>query len=173
MKHNLIVIDLETSGNSAKQHQILSIGAVDYTSGETFYDECKLSEFDLYMPEALGINGFTLEQIYDTSKPTALQLYSKFLQWAIPRGNILAGHNVGSFDVQFLKKNHVDYGGEWPFKYNYLDLHSVYFAKYGESLSLHRICESLGVEPEPVVHNALTGAQKICECLKVLLKSQI
>ena len=119
------------------------------------------------------VNGFTLEQIYDTSKPTALQLYSKFLQWAIPRGNILAGHNVGSFDVQFLKKNHVDYGGEWPFKYNYLDLHSVYFAKYGESLSLHRICESLGVEPEPVVHNALTGAQKICECLKVLLKSQI
>jgi DNA polymerase III epsilon subunit-like protein len=170
---NIIVIDIETSGDNAKQHQILSIGAVDYTTNKTFYGECKLSEFDLYMPEALKINGFTVEQIYDASKPTALKLYSQFLEWAIPRGNILAGQNVGSFDVQFLKKNHADYGGMWPFKHNYLDLHSVYFAKYGESLSLRKICQALGIEPEPDVHNALTGAQKTCECLKVLLKSQI
>jgi DNA polymerase III epsilon subunit-like protein len=173
MKHNLIVIDLETSGDNPVEHQILSIGAVDFTTRETFYGECKLNAWDKYMPEALAINGFTVEQIYDPTKPTPLKLYSDFLNWAVPRNGLLAGQNVGSFDVQFLMKNNRDYGQPWPFRYNYVDLHSVFYAKYGQSLSLKKICQFFGVKPKPTIHNALTGAQKVAECLDILLKSQI
>lgn len=102
MKHNLIVIDLETSGDNPVEHQILSIGAVDFTTRETFYGECKLNAWDKYMPEALAINGFTVEQIYDPTKPTPLKLYSDFLNWAVPRNGLLAGKTSGRLTYNFL-----------------------------------------------------------------------
>lgn len=167
----MIVIDLETSGIDPTQHGILSLGAVDYDTGETFYGECRLGSHQTFTEEALRINGFTVEQIADRTKQSSVQLYQKFLKWCEGRKKLLGGHNVGSFDLQFLLKVHSKQRKikSFPFHYRTIDLHSIAYCKYKESLSLSKICQYLGIEPEPKIHNALTGASKTCECLTLLM----
>ena len=127
----MIVIDIETSGVDPTQHGILSIGSVDFETGDEFYGECRL-DFGLgWTNEALVINGFTVEQILDSSKQHSSNLLVDFMEWAKPRSSMLAGQNVGSFDLQFLlacHKNH-DVVNKWNFRYHTIDLHSVAYKK--------------------------------------------
>lgn len=168
---NFIVVDVETTGLHWGKDQIVSIGAVDFQTGEEFYGECRIYAWNRITETALKINGFTEEQCRDARKQTPLQLYYKFRSWCLDRNvKLLAGHNLGSFDVQFLKmleyKSKFD---KWPFKYTYIDLYSVAFGKWKESLSHKKICEKLGIEPEPTPHNALEGAKSEYRCLSYLL----
>lgn len=167
----MIVIDIETSGVDPAQHGILSIGAVDFETGDEFYGECRL-DFGLgWTDEALKINGFTVEQILDSSKQHSSELLFQFREWSKPRSSMLAGQNIGSFDLQFLLACHKNHNSPdtWIFRYHTVDLHSVAFAKFKKSYSLPKICKLLNVEPEPEIHNALTGARTVAECLKRLL----
>lgn len=168
---DFIVVDVETSGLIPGKHQIVSIGAVCSKTNETFYGECRIYEYDEYSQSALDINGFTIEQINDTSKMTPYQLYQKFIKWCNGRSNLLAGHNIGSFDIQFLKTlcNRTK-SKKWPFKYQYLDTHSLAFGYFGESVGLETICDKLVIEREPKPHNALNGAKVELECILELFK---
>ncbi|MGI9159592.1 MAG: 3'-5' exonuclease [Saprospiraceae bacterium] len=156
----MIVFDIETTGLMPGKHQVVSLGAIHYESGQTFYQECRIYKKNLISASALSLNGFTVEQVTDNKKITALVLYDNFVEWAISRSDILAGHNIGSFDVQFLKILHNKYRSKnkWPFSHRYIDLHSVAYAHFRESLSHDEICLKLGIEPEPKPHNALLGA---------------
>lgn len=168
---NFIVVDVETTGLHFGLDQIVSIGAVCSLTGEEFYGECRIYKWNRITQTALDINGFTEEQCRDPKKQTPLQLYYKFRKWCEGRSKVLAGHNLGSFDVQFLKL--LEYKtkfNKWPFKYNYIDLYSVAFGKWKESLSHAKICDKLGLEKEPSPHNALEGARSEMRCLKELLK---
>lgn len=167
---NFIVIDVETTGLNWKKDQIVSIGAVCSETGDEFYEECRIYKWNRITETALKINGFTEEQCRDHKKQTPLQCYYKFRKWSEGRSKILAGHNLGSFDVQFLKLlEYKSKFNKWPFKYTYLDLHSIAFVHFKESLSHKKICERLGLEPEPTPHNALEGAKSEMRCLKLLL----
>lgn len=166
----MIVIDLETTGLNPKKHQMVSLGAVDYKTGQTFYDDCRIYSSDEIDPEALKVNGFTEDWVRDKHLMTPKQLFDRFLLWSGSRSNMLAGCVV-DFDISFLKKVHNKAYPNWDFPFNYrsIDLHSVAYQVLGRSLSLHEICDILGIEPEPEIHNALTGATKAYECLKILL----
>lgn len=120
---------------------------------------------------ALKWNGFKVEKLYSLDKQSQVQLYQKFVKWALANGTMLAGMHVGSFDVQFLKKVHSKQKKikDFPFQFKYVDLHSVALAILGKSMGLDGICKELGIEPEPHPHNALLGAQKEYECFKILL----
>lgn len=167
----MIIVDIETTGVDPQTHGIVSIGAVDYDTGETFYGECRIYKTDEWTEEALKINGFTFEQITDPTKQTAYELYQKFVKWSEPRSSMLAGHNIGGFDLIFLKEIHKRNrkSDKFPFRYQTVDLHSVYYSRFKKSLSMSKICQNLGIEPEPPIHNALTGALKEYECFKILL----
>lgn len=167
----MIILDLETSGLDPQIHGMLSLGAVDFETGDEFYGECRLGANQRYSLEALKINGFDGENIYDSTKQTQVELYQKFVKWASGRSTLVGGHNVGSFDVQFLKKVHSKQKKitKFPFQFRYVDLHSVAYQRFGESLSMSQICGNLGINPEPTPHNALTGAKKEYECFKILL----
>lgn len=168
--HNFIVVDVETSGLIPEKHQILSIGAVDYRTGENFYGECRIYQYDEIDPKSLEMNGFTEEDCRDASKDTPLELYYKFREWATGRGEMLAGQCVGNFDIQFLKVlENKSKHKSWSYKYS-LDLHSMAYARFKESLSLREICERLEVVPEPTPHNSLIGAMVATSCFDVLLK---
>ena len=145
----MIILDLETSGLDPQIHGMLSLGAVDFETGDEFYGE----------------------NIYDSTKQTQVELYQKFVKWASGRSTLVGGHNVGSFDVQFLKKVHSKQKKitKFPFQFRYVDLHSAAYQRFGESLSMSQICGNLGINPEPSPHNALTGAKKEYECFKLLL----
>lgn len=167
----MIVIDIETTGLDDRKHQMLSIGATDYSNGDTFYEECRIYEEDQIDPMSLKINGFTEVEARDPSKKTPKQLYDSFIEWTTGRSNMLAGCGV-LFDISFLKKVHngaYPQGVEFPFHYRSIDLHSVAYSRFKKSMSLREICNQLNIEPEPDVHNALTGSKKCFECLKKLL----
>lgn len=163
---DFIVIDIETSGVIPGKHQILSIGAICSKTGERFYEECRIYKWNKIEQSALKVNGFTELECRDETKPTPKQIYNKFKKWCLGRSNILAGHNIGSFDVQFLKMMEK---GEWMFKYHYIDLHSMAFCRFGESLSHKNIAIKLGLDPEPTPHNALGGAISEYNCIIKLL----
>lgn len=169
----MIVLDIETTGLDPRKACMLSLGAVDYDSGQEFYGECRVYPWSDVSPVSLEINGFTLDQIHDCSKPKAVDLYIDFYKWSeqFP-DKLLAGHNIGHFDVLFLEHYHQLQGvvGKWPFGYRTLDLHSVAFAKLGKSLSHEGICEAMGLPKEPRPHNALTGARSERDAIKLLLK---
>ena len=67
----MIVLDIEASGTNYEQHSIVSIGALVLEDPTyQFYDECRMWDGAKIMEGALEVNGFTEEEIRDTSKKT-------------------------------------------------------------------------------------------------------
>lgn len=171
----MIVLDIETSGLSPTKHSLLSIGAVDYVSGEGFYGECRAYPGRELDPAALAVNGFTVAQCLDATKELPHSLYMRFLSWAMEgsRELLLAGQQVGSLDIPFLKAIAADRDQgitpPWPFGYRSVDLHSVAYVELRRSLSLDGILEAVGLQAEPKPHNALVGAKLEREALLRLL----
>lgn len=165
----MIFIDLETTGTDPRRNCMLSLGAIDHDTGEEFYGECSVYPDSYLDPAALAINGFTLEEIQNPEKQLPEGLYLQFRDWAIHQGQrelILAGHNVGHFDILFLEVLHgqlpLSFGGalgKFPFSYRTVDLHTLAFAILGKSLSHENICRELGLPVEPKPHHALEGAR--------------
>jgi DNA polymerase-3 subunit epsilon len=168
----MIIVDIETTGVDPIKNSIISIGAVDYNNGEEFYIECHVPYDATIEKQALAINGWTIEQCWDTTKPTAIAAYKQFSAWATTNNRIplLAGQQVGSFDAKFLQVMHDRCGlNKWPFGHRTVDLHSVAYAKLKKSLSLDGILIELGLQPEAKPHNALTGARLERDAFKLLL----
>jgi DNA polymerase III alpha subunit (gram-positive type) len=170
----MIILDKETSGISPYINGALSLGAVDFQTGETFYGECRLTEGRVANQKALEINGFTPEQISDPAKQSDVQLYMSFVDWATSkdRGNVLGGHNIGHFDILFLEEIHTRSpikDQKFPFSYRTVDLHTLGYQKFGISLSHEQVCVKLGLPPEPKPHNALEGALSELAAIKLLL----
>jgi DNA polymerase III epsilon subunit-like protein len=168
---SFIVIDIETTGLIATEHCMVSLGAVDYDTGDEFYKECRIYKGSTVDDFAMKVNGFTLAQVTDSNKLLPHEVYVSFVDWAKNRPKILAGQQIASFDALFL---HEYAGGkvgfEEIFSRRMVDLHSVAFARFGKSMSLDGILKELGLEPEPKPHNALTGARLEALAFKLLLK---
>lgn len=166
----LVFVDLEMSG-IAPDAGILSIGAVHYNTGREFYIEAKLDYGQDANLKSLQVNGFTVEQCHDDSKPTQLEAVKKFYKWVESLRKdffnkdlaIMGGHNIMG-DVKALKR----VKESWPFQSRLVDVHGVAFAFFGESLSAKALCEELCVEPEPVIHNALEGAKQGMRCFDAM-----
>lgn len=179
----MIVVDIESTGVDPNQHCILSIGAVDMETGLTFYGECCIYTDSEVSPRALEVNGFKAEDIQPGKKQWPHELYASFLSWCIALPHytgklLLAGHNPGHMDMLFLEKLHEKLSQAccyaalaWPFGYRSVDLHTLAFAVFGESLSHEDICKRLHFAPEPKPHNALLGAKSEAVCINYLLES--
>lgn len=196
---NMIILDIETGGLDPQKNALLSIGAVDYNTGDEFYIEAYHSTIFAHRIDdaALAVNGFTREQIAqwdDKTRPIVEVAYVRFLKWCEGRDLLIGGQQVGAFDLRFLKEIHTsiesinhafDAKGDgcmdgdihreaahikkWPFGHRSADLHSVAYAKLGKSLSLDGILQAVGLAPEPKPHNALTGARLERDAFKLLL----
>lgn len=193
----MIILDIETGGLDPHKHALLSIGAVDYETGDEFYIEACTIFAHQIDDAALVVNGFTREQVArwdDKVRPIPHVAYVRFLKWCEGRDVLVGGQQVGAFDLRFLKAIHEDIEGlnhafdfkgegrlgtdvnaetshlkKWPFGHRSVDLHSVAFAKLGKSLSLDGILQAVGLQSEPKPHNALTGARLERDAFKLLL----
>ena len=174
----MIIVDIETSGVNPNKNGMLSIGAVDLDSNQEFYLECQLTEGREVEPIALEINGFTLENIRHENKLTDTEALLTFCRWTERfKDKMLGGHNIGHLDILFLEEiwSRIDSGflggikPKFPFSYRTVDLHSISYAEFGESLTHPQICEALGLTPEPKPHNALEGAKSEAAAFRLLL----
>jgi DNA polymerase III epsilon subunit-like protein len=180
MAKNLIYLDIETSGLEPSQgHCILGIGAVV----EKNVKRDPISEFSalviptemqwqLATPEALKVNGLTLEHLVEHGKPFN-EVRDDFMRWLMEHGvqsgkYTYVGQNP-SFDLKFLGSF---MGPELEFinfpTDDVIDIRDLYsilvnrkkvrFLKYRSGKN---ISEAIGVEPEPDVHLAIEGARVV------------
>lgn len=172
----MLVIDVETTGLDPIKNGLASIGAVDMNDPipRTFYGTCYVPDNKIITPEALEVNGFTLEQLKDKNKFSPTELVAEFLDWALSSEEItIAGHNP-TFDTSFIRENMPE-GVKWPFGYRTVDLHSV---AYGHmrlrgihpplkdkrtNISLDTVLNYVGLKDEPKPHLAVVGAMLSAE----------
>jgi DNA polymerase III epsilon subunit-like protein len=168
----MIVVDVETTGLSPKHNSIVSIGAVDFANPtDQFYIECQVEPGKEVSPRALEVNGFTMEQITDQTKPTLEEALKQWLDWATVKADrTLAGHNT-SFDYGMLSYACRAAGLGWPFGIRVIDLHTLAYSHYisrGEQpplyggssgISTDTVFEYVGLPREPKPHHGLMGAQ--------------
>jgi DNA polymerase III epsilon subunit-like protein len=168
----MIAVDTETSGLDPNRASVLSIGAID-TEDPTaqFYDECCAWDGADISDEALGVNGFTREEIAEPSKKTEAELITAFMAWAMDRaGNhTLLAQNV-AFDSAFIRAAARRAGIESSFAQRSIDTHTLAWlhmtlrgiepptANHRSALNLDAVLQYCGIPAEPKPHNALTGA---------------
>lgn len=168
----MIVVDGEFSGLDPNKHAILSLGAIDMNDPDReFYGECQLPDWATTDPIAMQINGFSDDQIHDSTKMTLGELAHDFIAWAdAAKDRTLAGQNVWN-DWAMLnaafRRNEID----WDLGHRILDLHSVVYAhlmsrrvsvpvdKNMSAVNSDFICKYVGLPKEADPHNALTGAK--------------
>ncbi len=169
----MLTVDVETCGLDPQRNSIVSIGAVDLSTGDEFYVENRIGPDVIVEEAAMAVNGFTEAQIRDPNKPDAGRAAEAFYRWAYavsPNDLLLGGQQVGSFDIPFLKAAAYPLGLRWLFGYKSVDLHSVAYALWHRSMSLDSILRELGLEPEPKPHNALVGARLEAQALRLIDK---
>ena len=181
----MIAVDVEASGIGPDTHSIVSVGAVDMDNpSRQLYEECRVWDGAHVNDEALLVNGFTREQITDSSKQSESDLVHKFAAWAESSPDrTLAGQNV-SFDRDILQAAAVRAKHTaWPFAHRTIDCHSLawmHMVKRGlippidplkkhSALNLDAVLLYCGIPEEPTPHNALTGAKCHAEVISRLL----
>lgn len=174
----MLVVDVETSGLDPARHAVLSIGAVDFEHPtRQFYAECRVEPGTEIDEAALRCNGFTRENVADPAKPGLSSLCREFYEWCGEAGEkTLAGHNP-HFDADMLSAAFARTELKWPFRYRYVDSHSVAYGLFraaGRQIPLkngvshidnNTVLRFVGLPEEPAPHHALTGATMEAEAL--------
>ena len=150
----MIVVDVETGGLNCELNPLLSIGAVDFDTNETFYVEIMAYSGQHCTEQALQVNGIDPNTWGNMILVHAMQKFDKWLQG---RDILLAGQNP-SFDRDFCNYNFKQTGVKTKFPHRTVDLHTIAYAKFGRSMTADDIYIELGMPPEPKPHNALRGA---------------
>jgi len=105
-----VVVDLETTGGSAKDCAITEIGAVKVRGGEVLGEFQTLVNPDQSIPPFIAVlTGITDAMV--AGSPRIAEALPAFLEFA--RGSVLVAHNA-PFDVGFLKAACARLGHEWP-----------------------------------------------------------
>ncbi len=180
----MIVLDIETTGLNFLENGIVSVGALYFDNPERqFYGECKIDDGDIIVEDALKINGFSREEVLDATKQTQEELIKNFLKWMDEQEiKILAGHNVGFFDLNFIKAKAKKYNIDIKNSYRSFDLCSaaqlIYFQinknflvdDYKENaMNLSEVLKFCGLRDERKTHNALEDCKLAAECFSRLL----
>lgn len=181
----MLVTDCEMTGLEPTLHSIVSVGAVDLDNpSRQLYEECRIWDGAKVEDEALAVNGFTQEQIIDSSKQSEGELVRKFIAFAEGmQDTTIAGQNVFT-DLYFLQ-NAAKRAGHtaWPFAHRIIDIHTLtwqHMIKRGvtppvnpqkrhSALNLDAALLYCGIPEEPKPHNALTGAKCNAEVISRLL----
>ncbi len=165
-----VVVDLETTGLSAKSDKIIEIGAVKVVNNLVVDKFQELINPNVSLPSVITrITGITDEMLFDAQPiDIVLPRFKEFLG-----DSILIAHNA-SFDCRFLNNNYIQLFGEGLCNgvVDTLALSRKVFKEF-ENHKLQTIIRNLGIEEE-TYHRALSDAvmtnkcyQKIkciCEC---------
>jgi DNA polymerase-3 subunit epsilon len=182
-KEKLLVIDTETGGLDPTQHSILSLGAVVYGVGGHIEDELyiQIAEPNIVAtPAALKVNGIDLTTWVGDDPLQAVVYLKNWLQKNWIRKPVgLAGHNVASFDVGFVKRLFALAGEDYSkvFHYRMLDTMTLAYAldlagrlPGLRSRGLDALCQRFGIViRKGEAHNALEDARATAQLLTRLM----
>ena len=176
---NVIFVDLETSGLSPEDHDIIQIAAKDILTGDRFN---QLMNFKLSnaSPEALRINNYDEEKWAEeaVSQRKGYIDFREFLanhtgqervnsktgeKYAVA---VLIGHNIDGFDMRFLKNWEARMkgliGGRLPMDYacyDTLQLSRWLLPNKVTSYSLDSLVKYFGIDIERKSHDAMNDVE--------------
>ncbi len=158
------VLDLETTGFSAKNEKITEVGIMKLKDGEVIDQFSCFVNPEKHIPQRVSeVTNITDDMVKDAE--TIDKVFPKILEFI--DGSVIVAHNAG-FDVGFLKQNAKNLGYE--FDYTYLDTLSLakdLFPEY-KKYKLGKIAENLGIKVE-VAHRALDDVDTTVKVFKVML----
>ena len=160
------VLDLETTGLSAKTEKITEIGIMKIKDGEVLEEFCEFVNPEKPIPQRVQeITNITDEMVKDA--PTIEELFPKVLEFI--KGTVLVAHNA-TFDIGFLKTVAKDLGYE--FDYTYVDTLPLARKLYPElkKHKLGKIAEHLKIKVE-VAHRALDDVDTTVKVLREMMKT--
>lgn len=181
----MLIVDVETTGTDPRYHSLVSIGAIDFDNSEdSFYRECHIFPGAKVEDKALEINGMTIEQINDKTKPSEGEIVADFIKWIKDKkDHTVAGQNP-SFDVGFIlagaERNSLDIS----LAHRTIDLHSIVYFHMSRrglvvphmhnrtDLNSDKIMEYVGIHPEPKPHIAINGAKWEAEAFSRLFNEK-
>jgi DNA polymerase III epsilon subunit-like protein len=170
----MIIIDTETGGLSANENPLLSVGAVDYETGESF--SCRINPTPRLKVDARAaeINGYDPTTWNGIAEDKAAE---GFLSFTRGRDEIIGGANI-RFDINFLQAWIARTGYRKPFWPRMVDLQSLALNAHIQgklslprkengqlSFSVSAVCQALGIERSNQ-HDALEDAKDTVEAIK-------
>ena len=159
------VLDLETTGLSAKTEKITEIGIMKVKNGEVVDEFCEFVNPEKHIPDRVQeITHITDDMVIDA--PKIEELFPKVLEFI--KGSVLVAHNA-TFDIGFLKNVAKDLGYE--FDYTYVDTLPLARKLYPnlKKHKLGKIAEHLGIEVI-VAHRALDDVDTTVKVLREMMK---
>ena len=160
------VLDLETTGLSAKTEKITEIGIMKVRNGEVLEEFCEFVNPEKPIPQRVQeITNITDDMLKDA--PTIEEIFPKVLEFI--KGTVLVAHNA-TFDIGFLKTVAKDLGYE--FDYTYVDTLPLARKLYPElkKHKLGKIAEYLKIKVE-VAHRALDDVDTTVKVLREMMKT--
>lgn len=186
----ILYFDVETTGLSWKKNDIVQLAVIVEINGEikrkrTF--EIKPTNWDNISEDALRVNRMTIEKLKTFPEQSkAFFNFKLMLGDYVDKFNpsdkfVLAGYNIASFDIKFLrewwKRNEDKYYGSWFYSNYYLDvMHLTMFRKYfngnfsTKSMKLIDVAKALDVVVNSVTtfHDAKHDVEVTREIFKKL-----
>lgn len=183
----ILVVDSETSGMAFNSDD----PSIDSVTGETYqsvswglivadastfqpierlYVEIKWNGESVWDPRAQAVHGLTLDYLEEngmSEEDAVVAIASLILKYWGPDASVsLGGHNVGTFDLPFLRRLMRSQGIEIKFAHRHVDSSSVGLATFGTFTS-DGLFEAVGIEARGK-HNALDDAEGSLTALRTV-----
>ena len=104
----IVSIDIETS-SSDLDGVLLSIGLVKLDGRQDIYRQAKFRNGLFIKPESMKVNGITLDQLDDKTRPTLEEMDKEIAQWLDSDGSgdkwIPMGRGISYFDMKFVHRD--------------------------------------------------------------------
>ena len=158
------VLDLETTGFSAKTEKITEIGIMKIQNGEVIDTFSSFVNPQKHIPQRVTeVTNITDDMVKDAD--TIDIVFPKVLEFI--KDSVLVAHNAG-FDMGFLKQNAINLN--YDFNYTYIDTLSLakdLFPEY-KRYKLGRIAANLGIKVE-VAHRALDDVDTTVKIFNIMM----
>ena len=172
----LVFLDCETTGLDPQVHEMIEVAAVVAHPNKNgvpptmFEAKIKPEHIERAHPKALEVNGYN-EQEWENARPLQ-EVLPEFLSFL--EGAVIGGQNT-RFDVGFINAAIDRLGLAVRVDYHVLDVSTLayeHLVPLGlKSLSLRKICDFLGIQPEPGIHRALNGAKRALDVYYALCRA--
>ena len=161
------VLDLETTGFSAKTEKITEVGIMKVKEGKVVDEFSCFVNPEKHIPSRVTeVTNITDEMVKDAE--TIDKVFPKILDFlGDKKETVIVAHNA-NFDVGFLKQNAINLG--YDFDYTYVDTLSLakdLFPNY-KKYKLGKIAENLGIKVE-VAHRALDDVDTTVKVFNVMM----
>jgi len=169
---NMAIIDIETTGLSIKDHEIIELAAMIYDhQNDVVLEELEIKvqprHLETASPEALSINGFSKvawEEAWDLN--SAITEFNIFIRDCIP-----VGHNV-KFDLAHIEKALEEFDIKPMYDYHCVTTDSLAWPLVSsnrlDGIGLATLCDYFGISNDGA-HTALADCRRTLQLYKKLI----